>query len=491
MTQPLSYGIHWFRRDLRIAGNPALLWNWQKLEGRVLGLFCFDKKFLARDDISQNRFAFFLETLKDLKSQLRACGGDLLVLDTGPEEAFAQLFGKLKQHRISFPESISYNRDYEPYAVQRDAKMDKLFKQEYGIAVHSERDHLLIEPHEISRDGPKPFYSVYSPFQRSWIKTFQKDSVQERIALQNRGFKFLKDLEADQLDPTLFNLTWKKLLGQKINIEDVFDRYHKKTLAGIDITLPKAGALRAYEKIRTFRKKALGDYDEARDIPSIPGTSQMSIFLKNGSITIAQIIAACKLSDGKYLNELIWREFYYHILSHRPDVETGAFHEKYDKLKWQNKESYFKAWQDGMTGYPIVDAGMRQLKETGWMHNRVRMIVASFLTKDLLIDYRWGELHFMKLLLDGDLAPNNGGWQWAASTGCDPQPYFRIFNPILQSERFDPDGTYIRRFVPELKDFDAKEIHEPWNSAKKTSYPKPIVNHADQKNKAIRLFKSV
>jgi deoxyribodipyrimidine photo-lyase len=235
----------------------------------------------------------------------------------------------------------------------------------------------------------------------------------------------------------------------------------------------------------------LGQYDEARDIPGIPGTSQMSIFLKNGSITVAQIIAACKLTDGKYLNELIWREFYYHILAHRPDVETSAFHEKYNKLQWQNKESYFNAWQEGKTGYPIVDAGMRQLQETGWMHNRVRMIVASFLTKDLLIDYRWGENHFMKLLLDGDLAPNNGGWQWAASTGCDPQPYFRIFNPVLQSQRYDPDGDYIRRYVPELKDFDSKEIHEPWNSSKKSTYPKRIVIHAEQKEKALQLFKSV
>jgi deoxyribodipyrimidine photo-lyase len=480
-----SYGIHWFRRDLRIAGNPALLWSWKQHEGRVLGIFSFDKKFLSREDFSHNRFAFFLESLKDLKSQLRKSGGDLLFLDEGPSEAFPALFEKLK---ANLPATISYNRDYEPFAIQRDAQMEKLFTK-YGIRVQSERDHLLIEPSELSKGitpgGEPSFYQVYTPFARTWLKQFQTEPIQKRIENQKQGLKFLKSVEKDEVDPKLFNLTWEKLIA---NTNDILDHYLKKCRANVNIEIPKAGSLQALQTILQFKKK-LNNYPTDRDIPSVPGTSHASIFLKNGSITTAQIIAALGLDCGKYLNELIWREFYYHILAHRPDVETQSFQAKYENLKWENKKNYFDAWKEGMTGYPIVDAGMRQLKQTGWMHNRVRMIVASFLTKDLLVDYRWGERHFMHLLLDGDLAPNNGGWQWAASTGCDPQPYFRIFNPLLQSQRFDPEGKYIRQYVPELASLDNKEIHEPWNSSKKTTYPKRIVDHATQKEKALALFK--
>jgi deoxyribodipyrimidine photo-lyase len=479
-----SYGLHWFRRDLRIAGNPALLWSWEKHEGRVLGVFSFDKKFLAREDFSHNRFAFFLETLKDLQTQLRKSGGDLLFLDEGPVVAFPALFKRLK----SLPATISYNRDYEPFAIHRDAEMEKLFSS-YQMKTHTERDHLLIEPTELSKGqtpgGEPSFYQVYTPFKKTWMKLFQTEQIQTRIESQKQGLKFLKTVEKNEMDPRLFHLTWKKLLPS-LAAPEILDDYlkHSKT----EITIPQAGSLQALKIIQSFKKK-LSDYPTDRDIPSIVGTSHASIFLKNGSITTAQIIAALDLKDGTYLNELIWREFYYHILAHRPDVETKSFRAKYENLKWENKKSYFDAWKEGMTGYPIVDAGMRQLKQTGWMHNRVRMIVASFLTKDLLIDYRWGEKHFMHLLLDGDLAPNNGGWQWAASTGCDPQPYFRIFNPVLQSQRFDPEGKYIREYVPELAHFNDKEIHEPWNSAKKTKYPKRIVDHATQKQKALALFK--
>jgi deoxyribodipyrimidine photo-lyase len=485
------YGIHWFRRDLRIAGNPALLWHWKKHEGRVLGLFSFDRKFLEREDFSHNRFAFFLATLKDLKDQLSKSGGDLLFLDDGPEKAFEKLFSKLKAAGNSLPTSVSFNRDYEPFAVKRDAQLEKLFRS-HNIEVHSERDHLLIEPQEITKEGVHSFYQVYSPFQRAWTKKFQTETIQNRILSQKRGLKFLKDFEQDKQDSDLFKLSWKSLLPALRN-DTVLEDYEKKTLAKVDIQIPRAGSLQALSKAREFHRKHISQYSHERDIPSHAGTSQMSIFLKNGSITTAQLISICGLEDlshPKYLNELIWREFYYHILAHRPDVETCAFQAKYDQLKWENREDLFVAWKNGVTGYPIVDAGMRQLNQTGWMHNRVRMIVASFLTKDLLIDYRWGENYFMKKLLDGDLAPNNGGWQWAASTGCDPQPYFRIFNPVLQSQRFDPDGTYIRRFVPELKDFDAKEIHEPWDSSKISVYPKRVVIHAEQKNKALELFKS-
>jgi deoxyribodipyrimidine photo-lyase len=250
------------------------------------------------------------------------------------------------------------------------------------------------------------------------------------------------------------------------------------------------------EKLKSFAH-IVDHYVQDRDILDRDGTSDLSMFLKNGSITITQIInhfglINTKPTPGKvaFLRQLIWREFYFHILWHWPHSETESFNPKYRDLPWENNQEMFSAWTSGKTGYPVVDAAMRQLAATGRMHNRARMIVASFLTKDLLIDWRWGERWFMNQLLDGDLAANNGGWQWAASTGCDPQPYFRIFNPTRQSERFDPDGDYIRRWVPELRDLAAKEIHWPSDSLRKsTRYPAPIVDHGKQSIKAQMLFK--
>ena len=259
------------------------------------------------------------------------------------------------------------------------------------------------------------------------------------------------------------------------------------------IEIPAAGSAAVWRAVQEFRKK-VEDYPRGRDVPAEPGTSHFSIFFKNGSLTPAQAIAGLGLSEagvndpgGAFVRQIVWREFYYHILFHLPRVEKEAYNEKYKELAWENRKDWFQAWQEGLTGYPIVDAGMRQLRTTGWMHNRVRMIVASFLTKDLLIDWLWGERYFMEQLLDGDLAPNNGGWQWAASTGCDPQPYFRVFNPWLQAEKFDPDGTYIRRYVPELASLKGKDLHKPEKVAQ--VYRKPIVDHAAQKKKAIALFK--
>jgi deoxyribodipyrimidine photo-lyase len=262
-----------------------------------------------------------------------------------------------------------------------------------------------------------------------------------------------------------------------------------------EVSLPEAGSRAALQQLERFVHEGLDDYAEKRDYPAAPGTSRLSYYLKNGSITTAQIISQLKPSarapsHTKYLSELIWREFYYHILYHCPRVEHEAFQLKYRDIDWEDNEQLFQAWCEGKTGYPIVDAAMRELNTTGWMHNRMRMVVASFLTKDLLINWQWGERYFMRKLLDGDLAPNNGGWQWAASTGCDPQPYFRIFNPTLQGKRYDPEGEYVRRFVPELAEVDSRKIHEPWKLKEfPKGYPKPIVNHASRSLKAVSLFK--
>ena len=479
------FGIHWFRRDLRIAGNPALNWNRKQNEGKTLGVFFFDSKFLARPDFSHHRFGFFLQTLKSLKAELREMGSDLLVLDHGPDEGLDFLFSKLKS---KIPSCVTFNRDYEPFARERDSRIIKRV-EDLGIAVHTERDHLLIEPHELRRE-PKTskFYQIYTPFSKKW---FSLDEVQERTADQNEAIAYLEKRKKGVKIKPFFKLTWDSLFP-KSEVHDSLNTYIRKNAPLLKIELPKAGSLIAYQVATAFQSK-VKNYLEQRDYPAIAGTSRLSIYFKNGSISPAIVLSMLGLNkinfnekNGKtqFLKEIIWREFYYHILYHHPSVEREAFLSQYRNIKWENRESWFEAWKQGKTGYPIVDAGMRELKATGWMHNRVRMIVASFLTKDLLIDWRWGEKYFMTELLDGDLAPNNGGWQWAASTGCDPQPYFRIFNPVLQSKKFDPKGEYIKRFVPELRGASSEDIHtSPKN------YIQPIVDHPTQKTKALALYK--
>jgi deoxyribodipyrimidine photo-lyase len=500
---PHAYALHWFRRDLRTAGNPALQAAWKEHDGRVVGFFCFDSKFLARPDFSANRFGLFLATLEVLRDELRGLGGDLLVLDVGPREAFPKLLKTLADRKIALPKTVTFNRDYEPFARARDADVERLLVDKFGVAVHTERDHLLIEPEELVREGRGPkFYQVFTPFSRRWFERFASDEVQQRIAVQKKALSsFRARLQGRSTDKP-FHLTWSDVFGGAVPMEDQLDRYVAKNKPKVNIALPPVGTAAAIDRLKVFEKSTLDDYAATRDVPSISGTSQMSIYLKNGAVTTAQVVAALDLAGARidkkkaptdrdvFVKELAWREFYYHILYHRPDVESGAFLERYRELKWDDNEAFFDAWKAGKTGYPIVDAGMRQLSETGWMHNRVRMIVASFLTKDLLIDWRWGERHFMELLLDGDLAANNGGWQWAASTGCDPQPYFRIFNPKLQGEKFDPDGDYVRRWVPELRDVPTKFIHAPHDRPEARGYVRPIVDHAEQKAKALALYQA-
>lgn len=465
------YGIHWFRRDLRIVGNPGLDLNLKKNAGRVLGVFIFDRKFLARKDFSHSRFLFFLKTLEVLRSEMREGGGDLLFLDSGPDEAWLSLLTRLKKSKLGSPALVTWNRDYEPWSRARDSRVSKLLENDHGLTIETKRDHLLIEPDELTKDAPGSFYQVYTPFKKKWFSIFENAEVNSRLREVGKALK----AGAPQ-----FGLKWPREFGD----QDLLAEMMKQTSEKVSIPMPKAGHDAAKAALKVFKDEAFAAYETGRDIPSRAGTSQISIYLKNGSITVPQIIALLKLtphSPGlKYFEELVWREFYTHILWHRPSVEHESFNPKYKNLAWENDPKFFEAWKTGRTGYPIVDAGMRQLNATGWMHNRVRMIVASFLTKDLLIDWRWGERYFMEKLLDGDLAPNNGGWQWAASTGCDPQPYFRIFNPTSQGEKFDPEGEYVKKWVPELRDRPAKVVHEPLD---------PIVDHSVQREKALKLYK--
>lgn len=490
--QTSGYGIHWFRRDLRVAGNPALKHNWKLNKGRVVGVFCFDKVFLSRPDFSFNRFQFFIETLIELRKELRNIGSDLLVLDEGPVLGFQRLFEILRTNKKKQPHLVTWNRDYEPFARARDEKMEDFFRG-HSIEFKTFRDHLLIEPEELTKaDGHG--YQIYTPFAKRWMELIEKPDFFNRYENKKMGFEYLERAIKGDTEK-LFNLTWREVLNGKFVFQDTLEVYRKNNTKFVNIKIPPAGSLEAYKSLKGYAE-SLEDYGANRDFPAHSATSRFSIYLKNGSLTSAQILAFYQLRPYKkklssrdiFLSELVWREFYYHILYRHPYVEKGCFIKKYDNLNWQNNTDFFEKWKRGETGFPIVDAGMRELMQTGWMHNRVRMIVASFLTKSLLIDWRWGEKYFMEKLLDGDLASNNGGWQWAASTGCDSQPYFRVFNPWLQSQKFDSEGEYIFKFLPELKGrVQAKDLHQPCVQG----YFTPIVNHKGQKTKAIKMYTSV
>jgi len=427
------YGLHWFRRDLRVAGNEALKKQFLIHKKKVLGIFCFDKSFLNRNDFSACRFDFFLKTLIELRKELRAIGSDLLILDVGPEQAFAQLFKKLKDNKLPLPSLLSWSRDYEPFAKARDQRMEKFLK-DLKIDCFAERDHLLIEPHELSKDDGDA-YKVYTPFSRKWLELFKMPHMQNRIKGQKNAFTYLNKLQKGEVDK-IFAYSWARLFKKKISYPDHLDLYSKSNSKLVDIPIPKAGALAAYAKLKTFKKK-LSKYSQERDFPAFEANSTLSMYLKNGSITVPMIISFLKLkpylkkelSQDTFFSELIWREFYFHILDRNPLVEKEAFLGKYRSLKWENSKKLFKAWKAGKTGFPIVDAGMRELNTTGLMHNRVRMIVASFLTKDLLIDWRWGEEYFMHKLLDGDLAANNGGWQWPLQRAVTPNLILEFLTP--------------------------------------------------------------
>jgi deoxyribodipyrimidine photo-lyase len=320
--------------------------------------------------------------------------------------------------------------------------------------------------------------------------------VPDRYSDHREIQKYFDQLRKDSLEKT-FHLTWAKWLNDKnFPFQDQLEKFIEANDKHVKIPIPAAGFAAGYTQLKDFAKR-IDNYKEGRDIPSVDGTSRISMFLKNGSLTPSIVMSTLKLegedssgasSRSQYLKEIVWREFYYSILFHRPDVEQGSFLPQYADLGWHDDKKLFARWKEGTTGFPIVDAGMRELNQTGWMHNRVRMIVASFLTKDLLINWQWGELYFMEKLLDGDLACNNGGWQWAASTGCDPQPYFRIFNPWLQSKKFDPDGEYIRTYIPELKNIPAKALHNP-DADRGSKYPAPIIRHDEQRDLALDLYK--
>jgi deoxyribodipyrimidine photo-lyase len=428
--QPVS--VFWFRRDLRLHDN-AGLYHALKSGMPVLPIFIFDPNILDQlEDKMDKRVDFIHQQLLRLHDELKKCGSSILILSEKPIDAFKRL---VSQYPIS---SVYTNHDYEPYAISRDQQVSDFLKSK-EIAFATFKDQCIFEKNEILKNDGKP-YTIFTPYSKAWKAALKKSHL-DFFATEKyfRNLLKTKPFAIPSLKKIGFAKTGVKIPPLKIS-DDFIRHYH-----------------------------------ETRDIPGIRGTTHSGIHLRFGTISIRELARKAKSLNETFLNELIWREFYMMILFHFPEVVDHSFRSAFEFIVWRNNEMEFQLWCEGKTGVPIVDAGMRELNETGFMHNRIRMMVASFLTKDLLIDWRWGEAYFAKKLFDYELSSNNGNWQWAASTGCDAVPYFRIFNPEIQTKKLDPELKYIRKWIPEV---DSPE------------YPEPIVDHRAAKQRALKVYKA-
>lgn len=426
-----TISVFWFRRDLRLEDN-AGLYHALKSGDIILPIFIFDPDILNKlFNQEDKRVDFIHQSILNLNNQLLHLGSSLKVFHSTPIKVFEEL---LREYRIH---KVYTNRDYEPYAIERDNAI-KLFLKSKTVDFKTYKDQCIFEKDEIVKDDGKP-YTIFTPYSKKW-----------KLKLNNF---YLKSYPTEKY----FN---SFLQTKPFVIPTLLDIGFRKT----NLIIPP----------KDISVNIVAKYKEQRDFPAIKGTSVLSVHLRFGTMSIRSLAQrAMQLSDT-WLNELIWRDFYMMILWHFPHVQKFSFKKQYDRIEWRNNEDEFKAWCEGKTGFPIVDAGMRELNQTGFMHNRVRMIVASFLVKDLLIDWRWGEAYFAEKLLDFDLSANNGGWQWAAGSGCDAAPYFRVFNPIEQTKKFDAKLEYIKKWIPE---FDT------------LNYPPPIVNHSFARTRAINAYK--
>jgi len=424
--------LFWFRRDLRIHDNAGL---YHALKGKfpVVPVFIFDKIILDKlENKKDKRVEFIRDVIIEIQNALSKENTSLEVYYGTPQEIFKKL---IKEYDVQV---VYTNHDYEPYAIERDSIIKKLLAEK-NIDFKTYKDQVIFEKEEVLKDDGKP-YTVYTPYCRKW-----KDTL------------------------TDFYLT-------SYPVEKYFKNFFNQSSQRI----PSLKSMGFEETDKDFPSKEPCDelikhYNKTRDLPALNGTSRLGIHLRFGTISIRETVVRARELNGTFLNELIWREFYMSILWHFTRVgHHKAFRPEYDNIKWRNNEEEFGKWCKGETGVPIVDAGMRQLNETGFMHNRVRMIVGSFLCKSLLIDWRWGEAYFAEKLLDFDLAANNGGWQWVSGSGCDAAPYFRIFNPELQTKKFDKDLKYISKWVPDFQEFN---------------YPKPIVDHKEAREKCLKTYK--
>ncbi|MEZ4866526.1 MAG: deoxyribodipyrimidine photo-lyase [Caldilineaceae bacterium] len=465
--------IWWVRRDLRLTDNQALHAAHQQGE-TVIPLFILDPAILQSAWAGERRVAFLLAGLRQLDADLQARGSRLIVRKGDPHEVLATL-----REEVAYA-AIHAERDHSPYAVRRDAEIaDNL-----PLTLH---EGVAIRPvGSVCKADGDP-YVVYTPYSRQW----QSQPIPQR---------------ADILPAPPALTTPAALPSQPL-----------PATPGLPADISFApGEAEAKRRLRAFVQgdaPPIYDYAQERDRPDLNGTAQLSPYLRFGMVSarlaaLGAYTAIARIEDqakrqsaAVWLSELIWRDFYITILAHFPHVRDGAFHRRYDQIAWENDPTHFQAWCDGRTGYPFVDAAMRQLRTLGWMHNRARMIVASFLAKDLLIDWRWGERWFMQQLLDGDPAANNGGWQWAAGTGTDAAPYFRIFNPITQGKKFDPEGDYVCRWLPELTQVPRNRRHEPWKMSAAEQkrahcvlgqdYPEPIIDHSWARERALAAYKAV
>lgn len=427
----MSSAIHWFRRDLRLADNAAL-YHALKSGNQVQCIFIFDREILDKlEDKDDARVTFIHQELSAMAAELKELGSSLKVYYGKALELWTDI---INEHR---PTAVYANRDYEPYAKKRDDAVEKILSDN-NIDFNTYKDQVIFEMDEILKDDDTP-YVVYTPYSRKWKAKLTEYHLKPYPT--KNYFKNLAKSEAEQM----------------ISLADM--GFEKST-----IDFPE----------KTTTTGVIKNYEDKRNFPAIEGTSRLSLHFRFGTISIRDKAAKGKKTSEKWLNELIWRDFYAQILYHFPHVVDGSFRPKYDAIKWSQNEEHFKAWCDGKTGYGLVDAGMRELNTTGFMHNRVRMVVASFLTKHLLLDWRWGEAYFARKLLDFDLASNNGGWQWAAGSGVDAAPYFRIFNPYTQIEKFDNQHKYIKKYVPE------------WGTDK---YPKEIVEHKEARELCLATYK--
>ncbi|HKJ42562.1 MAG TPA: deoxyribodipyrimidine photo-lyase [Sunxiuqinia sp.] len=422
--------LFWFRRDLRVADNHGL---YKALTSglAVLPVFIFDTRITNDLDDDDSRIEFISNEVNRLKKEFERNNSTFWIYHGKPLDAFKRLW---VEYDI---ETVFTNQDYEPYARERDARVDDFLKAQ-GVQFVKLKDQVVFHKDDILKNDGKP-YTVFTPYSKKWKDKLSKINLESYPS--------------------------EKQLGNLLKMEPLKD----VTLRDLGF---RRGRLSFPEK--KIDKKILKNYEQQRDFPALDGTSRLGIHLRFGTISIRKLTRKAIKHSPVYLNELVWRNFYMDILWHFPHVENGAFKPEYNHIPWLNSEKDFARWCEGKTGYPIVDAGMRQLNETGYMHNRVRMITASFLCKHLLIDWRWGEAYFAEKLLDYELASNNGGWQWAAGTGCDAAPYFRVFNPTLQTQKFDPDFIYIRQWVPEYDEL---------------TYPHPMVDHKMARQRAIDTYK--
>ena len=422
--------IFWFRRDLRLKDNHGL---YQALESgkKVLPIFIFDEDILdLLENKSDKRVDFIIQALQTLNSFLKSKNKGIKIFKGKPLEIYKKL---TENYEV---EAVYCNEDYEPYAIKRDQEIAD-FLASKNINFHQFKDQVIFHKDEIVKADKKP-YTVYTPYSKLWLNEFQKVDLQ--------GFPSEKKLD------NLLDIPY-----EEFKIEDI--GFQKTDLT---FEVPEADL----HIIKT--------YEETRNFPAVKGTTQLGVHLRFGTISVRKLAKIAKENNLTFLKELIWREFFMQILYHFPKVVNHSFKSKYDAIPWENNPEFLEKWKAGKTGFPIVDAGMRELNTTGFMHNRVRMITASFLIKHLLTDWRIGEAYFAEKLMDYDLSANNGNWQWCASSGCDAAPYFRIFNPDEQQKKFDPDFKYIKKWIPE---FGTKY------------YPKPIVEHKKAREKVLKVYK--